>query len=133
MTELTREQIKERLVTLGKARTELRRKREAVDAELRDAANEANDAGLSWVQINDLAKIGSTAQSAQVFATRKHEPPQRPAEWLTLTAAAAKLGVGHVTLKARLRDPDDPLTKRVTVIPPEEAGFKSPRYIVADE
>lgn len=144
MTELTREQIEitERLVRLGRARAdlqakreELRKEREAVDAELRDTVEAARAVKLSWGAINDAAKLGSVPQSAQVFASRRDQPtpPQRPAEWLTLTAAAKRLGVGHVTLKARLADPDDPLTKRVTVIPPEQAGYKSPRYVVADE
>lgn len=133
MTETSRDEIKARLVTLGRSREALRRKREAVDAELRDAAREANAAGFTWVQINDAAKIGSSPQAAQMFAERDYEPRKRPKEWLTLTAAAKTLGMGHVTLKARLADPDDSIHERVTVIPPEQAGFKSPRYIVADE
>lgn len=143
------EELAEKRVALDVERDRLTRERDEMNraiAEAMRAAKRDGSLGLTWVQIARAAGVGTTGQSAQVFIARHARPdefttgvhdhyvvPPHEETLLSQVAAARRLGVTVPTLIDHLANrPDSAISKRVTVVPPEETGFKTPRYRVEE-
>ncbi len=126
------------LRTAARKHTAARDRLAEAEATLVAAITAARDAKIDWATIAEVAQVGDDPSPAQttMWHQRRTEAPREShpdtEEHLTLTEAAAKLGLEPAQLRARLRNPAHPLWDRVTTHEGWYRNRKVTKYEVAD-